>query len=39
MIGTLMIGAGYLYLVWQFGWAGAAVVAAHVAVMLLAARG
>ena len=36
VICALAIGAGYVYLVWQFGWVGAAVAAVHVGVMLLA---
>lgn len=36
MIGALAIGAGYVYLVWQFGWVGLAVAAAHVGIMLMA---
>ena len=36
MIGALMIGAGYVYLIFQFGGWGVAVVAAHIGIMLLA---
>jgi hypothetical protein len=33
------IAAGYVLLVWTFGWAGVAVAVLHVAVMLAARRG
>lgn len=36
MIGALFILAGYVGLIWQFGWFGLAAVVAHVVVMLLA---
>lgn len=35
---ALAILAGYVSLIWAFGWAGALACAAHVAVMLLAMR-
>ena len=36
MIGVLLIGAGYLAVIVNWGWRGLAVVVAHLAVMLMA---
>ena len=32
----LMIGAGYLYMIWEFGWMGLAAVVVHIGMMLAA---
>ena len=35
MLGAVAIAAGYLTLVWAFGWLGLVVILAHVGVMAL----
>jgi glucose-6-phosphate-specific signal transduction histidine kinase len=38
VLGALAIAAGYISLVWVFGWKGAVAAALHAAVMLLAMK-